>query len=865
MRRGAGLVRVMLMILFSGTVLAQVHEDFGDGNFTQNPPWQGDGAKYEVNAAGQLQLKSAGTDTACLSTASFLIDSTEWRFFIKLAFSPSSNNFARVYLVSDQQLLDGPLHGYFLQFGQAGSNDAITFYRQEGLDTFRICTGIPAGIASAFNLGIKVSRNHQGLWTVMADPGGGFQYQFEAAGVDTFYKQTSWFGFQCRYTSSNATKFFFDDVVIQQIPQDIIPPKLIKVIARDSLSLDIIFSEPINSVYAEDPHNYSIDKGIGQPLLAVTDLQQAGLVHLNLLQPLTSDTSYLLSVLHICDISGNITNNQAISFVYHRLKEFDVVINEIMSDPEPQVGLPPCEYLELYNRSNSPVFLKDWQYSWSTGSIRLPDTLMKPKSYLLLCDKGHGIFMASNGKYIELFGFSLPNSGSDLCLKDPSGSVISFVNYRPEWVRNPLKQEGGWALEQIDPLNPCGGAQNWRECVSTRGGTPGSLNSVHAIQSDQGNPHAFRAYPLDARTIRIVFSESLDSNFLKQDGMYRLDPGQKYPDKITMKAPGYQQLDLYFTDSLEIDKTYSLHFLKQYADCAGNLSSTEDSLRLAIPGIPAVKDVVINEVLFHPKTGGAEFAELYNLSQKALDLKDLVIGTYDSLNNKFVCYGRVLEESYVIFPGDYVVLTDEPDAVLSQYFSPNPEAVIKAFYFPGLTDAGGELALADLSLNIIDKVRFNEDMHYPLLASTLGVSLERIKPDAISNLNSSWHSAAANVGYATPAYRNSQCLDNISGGAEFNLEPRVFSPGTDGHRNIITLNYKLPDPGFLINVGIFSESGIKVKTLANNDLPGSSGFYSWDGLSDRHTLCPSGSYICYIEIYSINGSVKRVKKVFAIL
>jgi hypothetical protein len=47
---------------------------------------------------------------------------------VSRSFSPSANNNARFYLVTDNENIVGAVDGYFLQFGEAGSNDAIELF-----------------------------------------------------------------------------------------------------------------------------------------------------------------------------------------------------------------------------------------------------------------------------------------------------------------------------------------------------------------------------------------------------------------------------------------------------------------------------------------------------------------------------------------------------------------------------------------------------------------------------------------------------------------------------------------------------------------------------------------------------------------
>ncbi|MBA2408108.1 MAG: hypothetical protein H0V65_08985, partial [Chitinophagales bacterium] len=134
---------IIYFSLFPFLLHAQVQDDFSDGDFITNPTWEGDSAKFEVNAALQLHLNApAVSDTAVIYTTNSSIDNTEWEFYVKLDFSPSASNYLKVYLVSDQPDLKKPLNGYFLRLGEDGSNDAIDFFLQQGSTETLILSGI---------------------------------------------------------------------------------------------------------------------------------------------------------------------------------------------------------------------------------------------------------------------------------------------------------------------------------------------------------------------------------------------------------------------------------------------------------------------------------------------------------------------------------------------------------------------------------------------------------------------------------------------------------------------------------------------------------------------------------------------------
>jgi hypothetical protein len=151
-------------------------------------------------------------------------------------------------------------------------------------------------------------------------------------------------------------------------------------------------------------------------------------------------------------------------------------------------------------------------------------------------------------------------------------------------------------------------------------------------------------------------------------------------------------------------------------------------------------------------------------------------------------------------------------------------------------------------------------MHFPLIKETEGVSLERIDFNRPSNDSTNWHSAAENVGFATPGYKNSQFAGSGSAGdGNLVIEPAIFSPDNDGFNDVLNISYAMP-AGYAANITIYDQHGRQIKRLAKNEVLGTSGIISWDGINDDNEKAPMGIYVIYFEAFNSSGEIIKTKK-----
>lgn len=539
---------------------------------------------------------------------------------------------------------------------------------------------------------------------------------------------------------------------------------------------------------------------------------------------------------------------------------YDVVIDEIMADPVPQISLPSNEWIELKNVSASPVNLQNWRIGDATSqSGPMPNFILEPDSFVIVCTGSAVAAMQVYGRVISVTSFpSLDNDGDQLFLKSNTGLTIHAVNYSSSWYQNAVKSDGGWTLEMIDTKNPCAGISNWKSSAHTQGGTPAIKNSVDAVNNDQSMPSVRNAYALDDLNIVIVFDESLDSLKGATVANYVIDGGMSI-QSATSVPPLFDKVQLRLAAAMQSNTVYNIT-VNDITDCKNNSISTTNKARIGLSVDAATTELVINEILFNPKSGSSDYVEFYNRSNKIFDANKLYIANRNS--SGVISSAKLISTSpYYVFPGDYIVVTENAINLSLDYFVQNPDAVFELSSLPSFPDDEGDVIILNFQGAVVDEVKYKDDWQFALLANPDGVALERIDPDGPSQEAGNWHSAASTAGYGTPTYKNSQykLLQTIS--ATIEVAPKVFSPDNDGRDDIATIQYKTTEPGYVANITIYDANGRPVRNLVKNGTLGLQGYWTWDGLDDKRLKLAVGTYILFTEIFNLNGKKEIFKNV----
>ena len=840
---------------------AQLSDNFSDGDFLNNPIWNGETSEFIVNNQLQLQLNAPDAGSSILTTAYTVPDSSIWEFYFKMDFAPSNANLLRVYLMNNNtDLLSG--QGYYIEIGETGSTDAIKFFRQDGNSTsLYLGTCLVGAVANQPAIAkMKIIRSYQGEWALSVDYTGGNNPITELLTTDNTYTSgPSFFGIYCLYTATRKDKFYFDDISCKELLPDVKAPVLSSWNIVDANNIDLIFDEKLNKTTAENEGNYLLQPIIGIPSQAVLDINQANTIHLYFSNPFQSPTNYTLSIQNLSDLTGNLIQPVDINFQYivgEKPVANEILINEILADPTPPIGLPGTEFLELYNNSNKVLTLKGLSLSDGTSNALLPDILFNPGQYLIVCNTVDTSSYKIFGKTVGVSNFpSLNNTGDNITLASSTGELINSVNYSDSWYGSTLKKDGGWSLELINPSNSCLGAENWSASISPIGGTPGQKNSVYNNQPDLIPPVLISAIPISANSLEILFNEKITDDADIYLNLFSINQGISLT-QLTINAD-QKSITVSLSPSLLSGTLYSLTLSSGFKDCAGNATNQNQTVQFTLPAEANAHDIVINEILFNPKSGGFDFVELYNRSNSIFNISDFKL--YNNINGLDI---KPIIIDRLFYPGQYLVLTENIDDIKNKYYVKDTTALI-ATDLPSLNDDKGNITLQydkNGITHLIDSFSYNDSYHYALLNDHNGVSLERINPDIFLSGSVNWQSASSQVGFGTPSYKNSQYSTIIKPeSGKFTLSGNKLSPDEDGYQDVVQILYSLPETGYTANINIFDSSGRKQKEIATNELLGTEGSFKWDGTTDDNTKARLGIYIIFIEYFNLEGTVIQQK------
>lgn len=849
-----GSLWAVLPVFLALNLKAQFKENFDDGNLHSNPKWKGDTAKLKV-ISGKLQSQSSVVnDKFYLSTSSKSVEKTQWEFLINLQFNTSSANYVDVFLTSDSANLLSNNSGYFLRIGN--TTDNISLLKKSGVSLTTLITGKVGILNHSSNIfKIKVVCDDKRNFTLWHDSTGlGENYVTEGSIIDTGFKTSNYFGMVIRQSTTGFhNRHFFDDFYVGKIITDTVIPFVEKIELKGPDTLRVSFSEKLFQT-SLNSLNFEIDNGIGNPSNTRFTSSDSTLIELVLQNSLISNTTYSFVIKNCSDKKGNIMKDTSFRLKWIKYEKplmYDVVINELFPDPEPTAGLPKVEYIELYNRSDKFLQLQNCILGDKTSGTKLPKMVLEPKKMVILCGLGNEAYFTPFGITVGVDNFpSLNNSGDELFLRNTDGKLIHRVKYDLNSYGDIFKSNGGWSLEMIDPDNPCQ-KTNYKASFNSIGGTPGNPNSVKKTNPDLDKPSIKSVFIKSSSAISIEFNESLDSFSMVDLANYSIND-----NGILSLTASFESVEIRFNQPFLPNKIYKL-IVKNLEDCSKNIiRDTALIIALAEKALPG--DIILNEILFNPPSGGYDFIEIYNRSDKILSLKNLTVFNHNDAQQPDNL--RTIDTLGIfILPKQFKVLTTNPTWLSGYYKKTYSHEFIHMPSLPAMDDKSGYIGIAYPGEKNIDGLNYAESMHFQLLTNFEGVSLERINCNISSAEVSNWTSAAATSGFATPGFENSHNLPETTENDWLHISPALISPDEDGIDDLASFTILSSAQNQQVTLIIFDSYGRLINILANNIPIGNSQTWFWDGLDKEYRKTPIGIYIVYAELFGLDGK-KHVKK-----
>jgi hypothetical protein len=420
---------------------SSLSETFSDGSFygsNRAVKWTGDANKFIVNESLQLQLNAPddAESPVQLKTALAFSRNMQWEWWMKISCNPSSGNYVRVFLCSDESDLTDKLNGLFIRIGYDDDNVCL-IQSQNGKNNKTLIKGAEKRLNRAsVALRLKAVWDNDGTFSLYSKLDGEDEYVLEGSCNISETFESAVFGLACYFTPTRSTAFYFDDFRVHKLESGNPDP------------------EP-------DPDTDSNPNPNTNPN---TDLDQSTDPDDDSVTDKDSDTG-------------------------------DVIITEILYDPPAGCA----EYVEIYNNSDKTFDLRFLSFTTrksSDGSLNKSyplaesEILFHPEEYLVITKSRDLVCLFFDCHSESIFAeiSKMPalvnTSGCVVILDNRTGEVIDEFAYSPSMHTEGSANKKGIALERTDFNRPADDADNWRSASAESGfGTPGYPNSQKASRT----------------------------------------------------------------------------------------------------------------------------------------------------------------------------------------------------------------------------------------------------------------------------------------------------------------------------------------------------------------------------------------------
>jgi hypothetical protein len=375
------------------------------------------------------------------------------------------------------------------------------------------------------------------------------------------------------------------------------------------------------------------------------------------------------------------------------------------------------------------------------------------------------------------------------------------------------------------------------------------------ILPDTEGPKIVNLKVIDEKNIKLTLDEPVGQQSTDVS-IYSVNNDINMPTNVIIDPNNPNILILVFGNKpLQSGINYTLK-ANGIVDRFGNKSTLSNDFKFSVPASKG--DLIINELLTDPLSGGEDYIEIFNRSAKSIDLTGLVIVNITKNDRK------MLSGSTIIDKNGFLCISKNIAFLKNTYKIPDT-AHLKQDLLPSLNISDAYIGIEQNGI-LLDSFSYDESLHYPLIDETKGVSIERISINGPSNERSNWHSAASTVNFGTPGYANSQYreFNNTTSSDIVRLDRKIISPDNDGIDDFVNIQFLTEKSGFLASISIFDSEGYKIFDLGQNLLLPAEGSLQWNGVDHENKRMRMGIYIMAVKLIHPDGDTYSSKHVITV-
>lgn len=512
-----------------------------------------------------------------------------------------------------------------------------------------------------------------------------------------------------------------------------------------------------------------------------------------------------------------------------------VVINEFM--PDPKKGEP--EWIELFNCSAAEQSLSGYTISDSKTPKALPQIAIRANEFVILSPDTSALISSRiippGTRLFQVKFSSLNNDGDAIVIRNGNSTVLDSVYCPKAMVRKGVSVE----RRLCEAAGTASGNLNYN--IEADSCSPGSVNSVTPIE-------------FDATVLASVDSSKSSLQLVVSNiGLRTIPEARLYvfvtKGKNKQLAMETTLSNLRIGDSADIPIPSDL--INQYAERPGfclvtGIVTVPDDRRHDNDTSSAIfysrypdGTVKFNEIMTFADSTCAEFVEIVNLSNDAVEIGDWTIRRRFSSRNDTLRLpmGMVLE------PGNLLAISR--DSVLFDRFPElrggrNAIIVRSSIDFNKTED---EIYLSQADSRDIDSVCFRADW-FPEIRDACR-SLEKVATMVQSSQAAAWRMSCSDS-LATPGEMNCSAVqfDTVR---HLSATPNPFRPDGSGTETECSIAYNFGQNDCKLSAFLYAQDGRKVRTLSDEATGVSNGTLSWDGTFDDGSKAPAGPYVLLVS------------------